>query len=75
MGEEKGLMEGFFLKKLVIHTKEEEYVRDHAMIGITREKISSNQDYEIIIHPDMMEKVEHNLLIMSCFIYDMVHPI
>lgn len=57
VGEEKGLMEGFFLKKLVIHTKEEEYVRNHAMLGITREKISSKQDYEIIIHPDMMKKV------------------
>ena len=55
VGKENGLMEGFFLKKLVVYQREKEFIREHAMIGITKDRVSSKDHYEIILHPQVLK--------------------
>ena len=56
IGKRKGLMPAFFADYLRVETRDGgEKQTQRPLIGITKEPLSSKQEYDIILHPDLLE--------------------
>lgn len=56
IGKQDGLMPAFFADYLCVETQEgQEKQTQRPLIGITKEPLSSKQEYDIILHPDLLE--------------------
>ena len=55
VGKEKGILEAYFIEKLEIRRGGECIVIEKPMIAVTPEKVSSKKDYQMILHPALLE--------------------
>lgn len=55
VGKEKGMLEAYFIEKLVIKKDGESIVVEKPMIAITKDTISAKKDYQMILHPALLE--------------------
>ncbi len=56
IGKQDGLMPAFFADILCVETGEGEGKQTHRpLIGITKEPLSSKNEYQILLHPDLLE--------------------
>lgn len=53
IGKSNGIMEGYEVPEMIIKGKEESIRWQKAVVGISRNKISANGKYQMILHPDM----------------------
>jgi len=55
LGRKNGIMPGFFIENAHIYGKVEERKADRIMIGIYQGKISSDDQYQMILHPKLLQ--------------------
>ena len=55
VGKEKGILEAYLIEKLEITRGGESIVVEKPMIAITQENISSKKEYQMILHPALLE--------------------
>lgn len=53
VGRENGIMEGYEVPEIIIKGKEEDIRWRKVIVGISRNKISANGRYQMILHPDL----------------------
>lgn len=53
VGRNHGIMEGYEVPEIVIEGKEESMRWQKVIVGISRNKISANGKYQMILHPDL----------------------
>ncbi|MGN0386580.1 MAG: sigma-E processing peptidase SpoIIGA [Lachnospiraceae bacterium] len=58
MGCKSGIMKGYLLDKMIIHTKEESITLKQVYVGVDEENILSEKGCRIIIHPDLLKEKE-----------------
>ena len=56
VGKERGLLEAYFIEKMEIKSEDENWIVKNPMIAITKERISVNGSYQMILHPNMLEQ-------------------
>lgn len=55
VGKEKGLLEAYFIERLEIKREGEKVVIDRPIIAFTKNNISGNRKYQMILHPALLE--------------------
>ncbi len=55
VGRNNGIMEGYEVPEIVVEGKEESMRWQKVIVGISRNKISANGKYQMILHPDLCE--------------------
>lgn len=55
LGNEKGILIGMYLEEMSFNLKNKEKKMEHPLIGIYEGKLSANQDYQIILHRELLE--------------------
>lgn len=58
VGESKGVLQGFTVKKIIIYGRERIYISKKIMIGIAQDKISVKNGYQMILHPKLLNNQE-----------------
>ena len=54
IGKDKGIMEAYFVEKMEIKREGENVVVQNPMIAITRDVVSANGKYQMILHPEII---------------------
>ena len=60
IGEEQGLLEAYFIEKMEIIKEGENRIIFNPMIAITKDKISTGENYQMILHPALLEQGGRN---------------
>lgn len=55
VGKSDGILEAYFIDKLEMKREGEQIVVERPLIGITKEAISANEKYQMILHPALLE--------------------
>ena len=56
VGKERGLLEAYFIEKMEIKNEGENRIVNNPMIAIVKERISVNGNYQMILHPNILEQ-------------------
>ena len=56
IGKERGILEAYFIEKMEIVNEGENMVIVNPMIAITKDKISAGENYQMILHPALLEQ-------------------
>ena len=60
IGKEQGLLEAYFIEKMEIVSEGENRVIFNPMIAITKDRISASENYQMILHPALLEQGGRN---------------
>lgn len=58
VGRENGMLSGYEMDRLIIHTDERKIIIEKPMIGISRVPIGSPGSYRMILHPELLREGE-----------------
>ena len=56
VGKERGMLEAYFIEKMEIKNEGENWIVNNPMIAIAKERISVNGNYQMILHPNILEQ-------------------
>lgn len=56
IGKNNGIMEGYEVPEIIIKGKEESIRRQKVIVGISKNRISANGKYQMILHPDICDE-------------------
>ena len=56
IGEEKGILEAYFIEKMEIMKEGDSKVIHNPLIAITQNRISAGENYQMILHPALLEQ-------------------
>ena len=56
VGKERGMLEAYFIDKMEIKNEGESWSVKNPMIAIAKEKISTSGNYQMILHPNILEQ-------------------
>jgi len=55
VGKDRGILEAYFIEKMEIKKEGEHIVIEKPMIAITKDNISGKKEYQMILHPALLE--------------------
>ena len=62
VGKSNGIMEGYEIPEIIIKGREESIRWQKVVVGVSRNKVSANGRYQMILHPDLLnEAIRKNL--------------
>ena len=56
IGKDRGILEAYFIEKMEIINEGENWVIFNPMIAITKDRISAGENYQMILHPALLEQ-------------------
>ena len=56
VGNDSGILEAYFIEKMEIENEGENKIIKHPIIAITKDTISANKNYQMILHPNILKQ-------------------